>query len=150
MRHIRWLISPTKRAEYRLPINTKTIKEKVLIQAKPEEVYDVFLNARKHSEFTGSKATCNPKVGGKFTAWDGYIFGKTIRLEKGKKIAQHWQTTEWPEGYPWSTVEFSFKKKGDGTELTLVHSKVPKEQADSYREGWNDYYWKPLQKYFKK
>lgn len=59
----------------------------MLIQAKPEEVYNVFLNARKHSEFTGSKATCNPKVGGKFTAWDGNIFGKTIRLEKGKMIA---------------------------------------------------------------
>lgn len=150
MRHIRWLITLIKRADYRPPLNTKTIKEKVLIQAKPEEVYNVFLNARKHSEFTGLKATCNPKVGGKFTAWNGYIFGKTIRLEKGKKIAQHWQTTEWLEGYPWSTVEFSFKKKGDGTELTLVYSKVPKEQADSYREGWKDYYWKPLQKYFKK
>jgi len=80
-------------------MNTKTIKEKVLIQVKPEEVYNVFLNTRKHSEFTGSKATCNPKVGGKFTAWDGYIFGKTIRLEKGKRIAQYWQTTEWPKGY---------------------------------------------------
>lgn len=41
-------------------------------------------------------------------------------------------------------------KKGDGTELTLVHTKVPAEQADLYREGWKEYYWKPLQRYFEK
>ncbi|MFQ6010609.1 MAG: SRPBCC domain-containing protein [Nitrososphaerales archaeon] len=128
---------------------TKTIKQKVLVHANPEEVYDAFLNARKHSEFTGSKATCNPKVGGKFTAWDGYIFGKTIRLEKGRKIAQHWQTTEWPKGYPWSTVEFSFRKKGKYTEVALVHTNVPAEQAASYADGWKEYYWDPLQEFFR-
>ena len=111
MRHTLWQTSSTKRADNGLPMYTKTIKEKVLIQANPEDVYDAFLNARIHSEFTASKATCNPKVGGKFTAWDGYIFGKIIGLEKGKKIAQLWQTTEWPKEYPWSIVELSFRKK---------------------------------------
>lgn len=129
---------------------TKTIKQTQLIPSKPKEVYDAFINAKKHSAFTGSKATCDPRVGGKFTAWDGYISGKNLKLDEGKRIVQEWKTTEWPDKYLPSTVEFSFQKKKGGTELTMVHSKVPAQQADSYRQGWIDYYWKPLKAYFEK
>lgn len=79
---------------------TKTIKQTQLIPAKPEEVYDAFINAQKHSAFTGSKATCDPRVGGKFTAWDGYISGKNLKLDEGKRIVQEWKTTEWQANYP--------------------------------------------------
>jgi activator of HSP90 ATPase len=127
-----------------------TITDSVTISATPEEVYDAFVDAKKHSAFTGSKATGDGKVGGKFTAWDGYIFGKNLVLERGKRIVQEWKTTEWPEGYPPSKLEITFKKVKTGTELTMVHSDVPAEQADDYRQGWIDFYWKPLGKYFKK
>ena len=104
---------------------------------------------KKHSESTGGKATSEPKVGGKFTAWDGYIFGKHVELEKGKKIVQEWSTTEWSKGYPPSLFELKFKKVGGGTEIEMTHSKVPEEQADDYDEGWKEYYWKPMKEYFK-
>lgn len=133
-----------------MDFKTRTIKQIVFIPAGPEEVYEAFVNAKKHSEFTGSKATCDAKVGGKFTAWDGYAFGKNLKLVKGKKIVQEWKTTEWPEGYPPSRLEISLKKKKDGTELTMIHLQVPAEQADEYAQGWLDYYWKPLKKYFEK
>lgn len=128
---------------------TTTIKQTVFIPAKPMDVYTALIDEGKHIEFTGSKASIDPKVGGKFTAWDGYIFGKNLTLEKGKKIIQEWQTTEWPD-FPPSIVEFSFNKKGDGTELIMIQSKVPIEQAESYRQGWIDFYWEPLKKYFTK
>jgi len=127
---------------------TKTITQRQLIKAKPKQVYEALLDAGKHTEFTGSKATCDPRVGGKFTAWDGYIFGKNLKLEPGRRIVQEWKTSEWPNGYPPSIVEFTFKTTKNGTELTMVHSKVPAEQADSYRQGWIDFYWKPLKEYF--
>jgi activator of HSP90 ATPase len=129
---------------------TVTINQTEFIPATPEEVYDAFMNTDKHSEFTGSKATSEPKVGGKFTAWDGYISGKNLELEKGKRIVQEWETTEWPAGYAPSVLDLSFKRKGDGTELAMVHSKVPASQAESYRQGWIDAYWKPLKAYFEK
>jgi activator of HSP90 ATPase len=125
-----------------------TIKQVVFIPAKPEEVYDAIMDEKKHAAFTGSKAVINPKVGGKFTAWDGYISGKNIKLERGKRIVQEWKTTEWPD-YPPSMLELLFKSKNNGTELTMVHSKVPLEQAESYRKGWYDSYWEPMKKYFK-
>ena len=63
---------------------TKGIKQTVFIPATPVQVYVAYINAKKHSDFTGGKATCDPKVGGKFTAWDGYIIGKNLELIQGK------------------------------------------------------------------
>lgn len=126
----------------------KTITQKVVVPAKPAEVYEAFLNPRKHAAFTGSPATGSPKVGGRFTAWDGYISGVNRKLVKGRVIVQDWQTTEWPEGAGPSTVTFTFNAVKGGTEVKMVHSKVPAEQADSYRQGWIDCYWQPLKAYF--
>jgi activator of HSP90 ATPase len=127
-----------------------TIEDKAVIPATPDEVYDAFLDPKKHAAFTGSKATGSPKVGGKFTSWDGYILGKNLELEKGKRIVQEWVTTEWPEGYPPSRLELTFRKVRGGTEISMVHSNVPAEQAEEYAQGWKDFYWKPLAKYFGK
>jgi len=127
-----------------------TIRQKIVVQASPDDVYEAFIDAKKHSAFTGSKATCDPNVGGKFTAWDGYISGKNLELEKGKRIVQEWMTTEWPPDYPPSRLELTFKKIKEGTEILMVHSNVPAEQADGYKQGWTDFYWKPLKEYFKK
>jgi hypothetical protein len=55
---------------------TEVIKQTVFIPAKPVQVYDAYINA--NADFTGGEATCNPKVGGNFTAWDG----KTVALER--------------------------------------------------------------------
>jgi hypothetical protein len=38
----------------------------------------------------------------------------------------------------------------EGTELVMVHSDVPEEQADEASEGWTEWYWDPLKKYFSK
>jgi uncharacterized protein YndB with AHSA1/START domain len=129
---------------------TTTIIQKVVLPASPEEVYDAFMDARKHSEFTGSKATCDPTVGGKFTAWDGYISGRNLELEKGKRIVQEWVTAEWPNGYPSSKLALTFRKVKGGTQVSMVHSDVPEEQADDYRQGWFDNYWNLLKDYFRK
>jgi len=128
----------------------EVIKQKVIINASPEEVYDAYVNPKKHAEFTGSPTTGTPKVGGKFTAWDGYISGKYIVLVEGKKIVHKWKTTEWPAGYPPSLVKLNLRKKGKVTELTMIHTDVPSEQAEEYARGWKDFYWNPLKERFSK
>jgi activator of HSP90 ATPase len=127
-----------------------TIKQKVTIPATPEEVYEAFVDPKKHTEFTGSKATGKAKVDGKFTAWDGYIFGKFLAFEPGKCLTQEWQTTDWPEGYPPSKFELTFKKVPEGTEITMVNSDIPAVQKEELAEGWEEFYWEPLKKYFQK
>jgi activator of HSP90 ATPase len=123
------------------------IEQKVFFEAAPGDVYDALLDSKKHAEFTGSPATTNAKKGAKFTAWDGYISGKNLELVKGKKIVQEWTTTEWPDGYPASRLEFTLTAKRGGTELEMMHSKVPAEQVADYSIGWKSSYWEPLKEY---
>ena len=126
------------------------IRQKITVKAEPEAAYDAYMDARKHSAFTGSKATIEARVGGKFTAWDGYIFGKNLELEKGKRIVQEWTNTDWPEGYPPSRLELTFKKAKGGTVISMVQSEVPADLADDLEEGWTEFYWKPIKEYFQK
>jgi len=126
------------------------LKQKVIIPASPKEVYEAFTDPKRHTAFTGSKASGVAKIDGKFTAWDGYIFGKYLKFEPGKYLAQEWQTTDWPEGYPPSRFELTFKAVAGGTEITMVHSNIPKEQEQELAQGWVEFYWKPLKEYFKK
>jgi activator of HSP90 ATPase len=133
-----------------MPKPTKTITQTETFQAKPAEVYEALVDPKRHSKFTGSRATGKPKVGERFTAWDGYISGKHLALKPGERIVQEWRTSEWPEGHPPSIVEITLKEFGNGTRLRMVHSKVPAEQVESYRQGWIDFYWAPLKRYFQR
>ena len=78
-----------------MKLKTSKLTQKVVILASPEEVNDALVDAKKHSAFTGAKATGDAKVGGAFSAWDGYITGKHLELEPGARIIQEWNTTEW-------------------------------------------------------
>jgi uncharacterized protein YndB with AHSA1/START domain len=110
-----------------MKLKTETIRQKVLIPATPIEVYEAFIDAKKHSKFTGSKATIDPKVGGEFTAWDGYISGKNLELQDGKRIVQEWITTEWPRDYPPSRLELTFTKAKTGTEMGRILLGTPEK-----------------------
>jgi uncharacterized protein YndB with AHSA1/START domain len=125
-----------------------TIKQTVVIPASPTEVYEAYVDPKKHAKFTGSKATGKPVVGGKMTAWDDYIFGKYLELEEGKRIVQEWTTTDWEEGYPASKLELTFKAVPEGTEICMVNTFVPKNRGDEFADGWMEFYWNPLKKYF--
>lgn len=127
-----------------------TIRQEIVIPASPEEVFEAFVDAAKHTAFTGSKATGQAKVGAKFTAWDGYISGKHLELQKGKRILQEWTTTDFPKGQAPSTLELAFEKVKEGTRILMVHSGVPAGQVDDIRQGWTDFYWDPLKQYFQK
>jgi uncharacterized protein YndB with AHSA1/START domain len=126
-----------------------TIKQTIIIpKATPKQVYDAYTDPKKHSEFTDSKATGKPVVGGKFSSWDGYIFGKYLELNDGERVVQEWTTTDWEEGYGPSKLELTFRAIPQGTELCMVHSNVPKAQAEEVEGGWVEFYWEPLKEYF--
>lgn len=130
-------------------LKTGVIKQKVLISnSSPKSVYKALLSSKEHTLFTGSPAKISAAVGRKFSTWDGYISGRNVSLVKGKKIEQEWRTTEFPEGYGSSILRITLRKKGDGTEITMIHSKVPASQVDRYDKGWYSAYWDPMKQYF--
>jgi uncharacterized protein YndB with AHSA1/START domain len=117
---------------------------------EPEKVFKAWLSSDGHSAMTGSPARVEPRVGGQFTAWDGYITGKTLELKPYSRIVQAWRTSEFQESDPDSRVEIELEAVTDGTRLTLTHSNMPPGQAESYKSGWEEWYFSPMQQYFKK
>ncbi|HKG52850.1 MAG TPA: SRPBCC family protein [Anaerolineales bacterium] len=127
--------------------NAFTLSE--TIQAEPTEIYEAWLSSEGHTSMTGSPAQVDGNVGGKFSAWDGYIFGTTLELTPNQRILQAWRTSEFPEDALDSHVEVLLEKFDGETRITLIHTDVPENQVDSYRQGWEDFYFKPMKKHFK-
>lgn len=116
--------------------------------AKPEVLYRTWLSSKGHSEMTGSAAKVQARVGGRFSAWDGYITGKTLELQPPSRIVQAWRTGEFAETDPDSRVEITLEDVEGGTRLTLTHSAIPEGQAGSYQSGWEEWYFAPMRDYF--
>ena len=127
--------------------STTTLLQTVDLHAPPDEVYRAYMLGPRHAEFTKSPADVDGRVGGRMSAWDGYISGEFLQLEEGRRIVQTWRTTEWPEGYDDSKLELTFTPTDGGTRVTMVHSNVPSEQARRYDDAWKEHYWEPLKKY---
>ncbi len=132
-------------------MKTKNIKQTVTFDSKPAEVYALIMDAKKHTGFTGSKTTMSNKPKGKFTAYDEYIHGHNIELTEGKKIIQAWHFAEegWPDDH-FSICTFEFKKEGKGTKLSFTQTGVPEHKIEALKQGWKDYYWKPMKAFLKK
>ena len=83
------------------------------------------------------------------TAWDGYISGKWLELDPGRRIVQEWVTTRWPDGAKPSVIEITLSPgEAGGTELHFVQTGVPASQASDYSAGWHSHYWEPMSEYF--
>ena len=121
-----------------------------VIPANASDIYSAWLSSEGHAAMTGNPAKVNGKVGGKFRAWDGYIFGSTLELEPDQRIVQAWRTTECPDNAPDSRLEIFFEEAAKGTKITLFHNNMPIDQADFYRQGWENFYFKPMKEYFSK
>lgn len=120
---------------------------KTTIRATSVQIYTTWLNSSGHTEMTGGAARITDKIGGKFTAWDGYIEGKNIALEPYGRILQSWRTTEFDEDDEDSLVELLLEEVDDQTELTLIHTNLP-ANGEHYIQGWEDYYFAPMNSYF--
>jgi len=130
-----------------------------MFPVKAESIYKAWLSSKGHADMTGSPAKINGAVNCSFTAWDGYIWGTFLELEENKRILQAWRTGEFPEVAEDSRVEILLEEEIVSTEkrrlamtyktkLTLKHSNIPEGQADSYKLGWEDFYFKPMKEYY--
>jgi uncharacterized protein YndB with AHSA1/START domain len=129
-------------------MGTETIQVSGVILASPERIYQAWLDSEEHTKFTGGKASVESGIGGRFTAWDGYIEGTTIELEPGRRIVQSWRTTEFPSESPDSRVEIHLEPVDEGTRILLLHSEIPPGQGSQYEQGWKEHYLEPLARYF--
>jgi uncharacterized protein YndB with AHSA1/START domain len=119
------------------------------IKASPEEIYNSWLSSDGHTKMTGGSANVTAEIGAEFEAWDGYIKGRNLELEPNKRIVQSWRTAEFSDDEEDSMLEITFKKKRNGTEVTIRHTHLP-PHGRQYEQGWKENYFQPMKEYFEK
>ena len=123
----------------------------IYFNVSPEVLYDTLMDEKKHAAFTDSEVSMDPKAGGKFSVFDGYITGKNLQLVPGKKIVQSWKAIEdgWPDDH-FSQISFTIEPEKKGCRLIFEHTDIPDGLKDRFDEGWKEHYWERLKDYFEK
>jgi len=122
----------------------KTIVQKVVFKnTTPRILYNLYMNAKKHSLVTGVPAVISAREGSGFTAHGGSITGKNLHLVKDKLIVQTWRIQGWDRADIDSTFIINLEQKGNDVVLHAVHANLPDKHARHINRGWHDYYWNP-------
>jgi activator of HSP90 ATPase len=122
----------------------KHIKQKITFKkTKAKDLFDLYMNAKKHGLIAGSPVTISSKTGAPFSAHGGYITGKGVHTVKDKIIVQTWRAMDWTSDDPDSIFTIILEQNGKDTILHAIHSGVPDAKAESIEKGWHEHYWKP-------
>lgn len=125
-----------------------TIVQKVTFKnTTPKALYDLYMDAKKHSVITDSPVKISDKEGGELYAFDGYITGKNLHLIKDRLIVQSLRGSDWSKDDIDSTFIINFEPKGKDVILHAVHANVPDKHAADLDKGWHDHYWNPMKQY---
>ena len=132
-------------------IKKKSIEQEIIIKSSPHEIYEVFMDSKKHSKLTESKAKVSREVGGSFSIFEGSLSGKNVELNQDKKIVQTWRGDgeNWPKGY-YSTINLILEPVDQGTLIKFTQIDIPEASYESVKEGWDTYYWEPLKEMLEK
>src|ERR1035437_8196980 len=99
----------------------KNIVQKLLFKnVKPKALYDLYMNAKKHSAVTGAPAKISAKTGSKFSAHGGYITGENVQLIKGSLIVQTWRGSDCDKAVPDSIFIIQLEPKGKNVLLHAI------------------------------
>ena len=123
----------------------KVIEQTIFFKdASQEELFDIILDAKKHSEILGGatvKITRNE--GDPFSCLNGLLKGKNLMIVPNRMIVQSWRGDVWDDDELDSVLTLVFTSVKDGSEIYIVHSNT----ADEFVERWDEVYWQPMKKY---
>jgi activator of HSP90 ATPase len=128
---------------------TDKIEMSWMVNAKPKAVMDAWLSSEGHTAMTGGGAVVEGSERGPFTAWDGYIFGKTTKIDrKARRIVQTWRTMDFKKAASDSRIDVTFKAHKGKTQVMLKHTKLTPGDGAKYTVGWYQHYLEPMQRHF--
>jgi activator of HSP90 ATPase len=129
---------------------TPAIQQSVEFPATPAELFEIYMDSKKHSAATGGAAKISRKAGGAFTAWGGQLRGKNLVIIPKRMIVQTWRSTNFKKGDSDSILVLTFSKTATGARVDIVHAGVPEQDHAGVTEGWPKYYWEPWRAYLTK
>ena len=120
------------------------------IPVAPTTLYFAWIDSTHHSSMTGQTAKLDPVVGAKYSCCNGYVTGKLVILDLGRRIVESWRTTDFPRDAADSRVEVHFETFGMSTRILILHTEIPEGQSEKYKALWNERYIAPMRAYFSK
>jgi uncharacterized protein YndB with AHSA1/START domain len=121
------------------------------VPVAPTTLYFAWIDSAHHAAMTGGAAAkIDPNVGAKFTALNGYVTGKLVILDLGRRIVMSWRTNDFPRDATDSRVEVHLEALGASTRVLVLHTDIPEGQSETYKSLWNDKYFGPMRSYFSK
>ena len=124
-----------------------SLHQEIDLKASPQRIYEVLLDSKQFTAFSGVPAEIDPKAGGAFTTFGGQIEGRSVELIANQRVVQAWRPTHWDPGV-YSIVRIELKAQGSGATVVLDHTGFPEGDFDHLTWGWNTHYWEPLKKFF--
>jgi activator of HSP90 ATPase len=121
-----------------------TVQQTVTFNASPEHLFEIYTDSKKHTAATQAKAAVSRKVGAKWSAFDGMIGGRNLVVVPNRLIVQAWRATHWKKNDPDSILVMKFGKAKSGCRIELLHANIPDYDFKGVRNGWPNYYWKPI------
>jgi activator of HSP90 ATPase len=125
----------------------KVIEQKVLFKgSSARELFDIFVNPKKHSEIhRGAEAKISSIAGKGFSLLNGNLKGKNLFIVPNRMIVQTWRGNVWKKDDLDSILTLVFTDTTKGAQIDLVHSFTP----DQFIELWEQVYWQPIREFLK-
>ncbi len=125
------------------------IKQTVTFNARPGVIFEMLMDQKIHSAFSGAPAKISRKPGGAFSCYGGHLTGYTLETVKGKLIVQAWRAAGWPKD-AWSIATFKLKgAPGGKSKLTFTQTGVPRASLKDITAGWKSHYWDAIKAHLK-
>ena len=126
------------------------IQQSVLLAAPAEDLFETYLDPKRHAAVTGSAVIVSDKPGSKFSAFYGSLTGAMLAVVPKRLIVQTWRSTNFRTSDPDSTLILEFVPVGKKGRINLVQIDVPDVDFRGVSDGWELYYWAPWRRYLKK
>ena len=111
----------------------KPIEQSIYFPASPKTLYNLYLNQKSHTAFTGQPVKLTPKPGGRFSAFGGQLAGQFLTLIPSRLIVQRWRSTSWKKTDPDSILTLTFHPERKGRRIHL--SRLRREREDGGARG---------------
>jgi activator of HSP90 ATPase len=116
------------------------------------DVFTILTDERRHASFTGELVKVSEKEGEEIVLVDGKVIGKSVILERGKKIIWSliWLDANWPNNH-FSEAAIILTDNPHGTcTVELFHTSIPQEFTEEIKQFWPTQYWENLRYYLER
>ena len=116
----------------------------IVIEARPETVYEFLTVSEKHVAWHGTSAELDPQPGGIYRVLTGGVHqaaGEFLEVVPNELVVFTfgWEQPGHPIPAGSTRVEIHLLPEGDATRLRLIHSGLPPDAVSDHAKGWDHY-----------